>query len=106
MPRKTNAQKTADMIYINAANARRHAEFSAAGVAEYGKWCRTVEQALALKANGVDAEVYARDWRVWDVTKYDLLTPEMIGRFIREGKTPTDVKRDMSRTYPSPMRTR
>ena len=105
MARKTKLQKVNQMTMAHNITSARYAEFSAAGVGEFSNWCRTVEQAIELKNNGITVEQW-REWRIWDVTKYPLLTPKSIANYISRGMTPTDAKRELSTAHPAPMRTR
>jgi len=105
MARKTNASKSNQMTTAHNIKSARFDEFSESGVGEFANWCMRVEQAIELKKHGITVEQW-REWRVWDVTKYPLLTPENIANYIARGMTPTDAKRELNTAHPAPMRTR
>ena len=107
MTRQTKAQKMQNYIYGHALDSARYEKFKAVGLEKFSGWLPSIERAQAIIDAGLTFEEWL-PWRQsgWDVDKYDILTPDRIKKFIDNGWNPTQAKREISRTYPAPMRTK
>lgn len=106
--KQTREQKAQMMMCAHAIDSGRVAEYKAAGLdVRFANYTRSIEQARAVIAAGLTFDQWL-PWRQerWDLSKYDVMTPERIAAYIQRGMSVTDAKREMSRTYPAPMRTR
>ncbi len=105
--RMTNERKAKNAITSHNITSARYSEFLAAGVPEFANWCQTTDRAKEIVSEGLTLAQWLpfRQER-WDLSKYPVLTPKMIAAYVKRGMGVTDVKREMSRKYPAPMRTR
>ncbi len=106
--RKTKTQIAHDNMIAHQIMSRRHAEYKAAGIdPRFANYTRTIADAQAVIDAGLTFDQWL-PWRQerWDTEKYPTMTPAVVARFVARGMSVTDAKRDMSRTYPAPMRTR